>query len=150
MIKPINTKCTPPSIGEASFPQCTQIFGFIGVQKWRRKLGWVVGKLVTPTNNGNEGKSQILYHIPHNIAPKKFLFRTPYLHKFAYTFLSQGTHISTILPTFSFLGVPKSPQICLFFPSFRVPISPQYSQYSSFFREGGVEIFPFTLLFSLN
>jgi hypothetical protein len=34
-----------------------------------KEAGRVVGKLVTPTNNGNEGKSYTLYHIPHNIAP---------------------------------------------------------------------------------
>jgi hypothetical protein len=34
-----------------------------------KEAGRVVGKLVTPTNNCNEGKSYILYHITHNIAP---------------------------------------------------------------------------------
>jgi hypothetical protein len=38
-----------------------------------KEAGMVVGKLITPTNNGNEGKNYTISY-PHNIAPKKVPF----------------------------------------------------------------------------
>jgi hypothetical protein len=48
----------------------------------------VVGKLVIPTNNGNEGKSYILYNVPTILPQKSSFLGYPYLHKFAYIFVS--------------------------------------------------------------